>query len=869
MAIQPVQLNKNIQNPGFKQDYKSYLEADGTIKTDNNVKPLPPKGHLVDDDFGSSVKYFFKDIGYDMKSVKNGFNGSANDHQLGRLNDVGLRLGGIGIAAYLASRTTNPKVRIMEYVGLATFLTSMAIYPKLAINTPARILHGYDFDKEYIDDQGRKKSVQQDSNYVPYDMYMGANSGEDLDTIGDKMGIPRDIKNRHDLIREQMRKIATQNNTLWMLTAGFATPLMTALLCNGFENWVVSPALEKARNAKFNKQISEVLEQTKEMTANIEEVENSLARNVERLLSGYKNQVLPNDEYESVIRLITDGLDSNIKEGVRADLEKVLSNKGVVLNHQGITDMIDNAAKQMKGRNLDQVKSAILPTAEDVKLMIASIKTEAHYETGVTLTEAEFAKLKELMNTFIDSRIAQTTTIPQNILSANKSHFLNALQVEKSNILSEADIAKAVDFAKIMGDFKEKQVLLDACKNFKFEHAPETILARYYGKFQDALVKELGISSKDYKRMRDDKEFTRKILDEKIKALCENEEQYKKTFEKLSKIMQEMEEALHSTKEESQIKDLITAIENTYNQTAIRLNANGIGKNTIDRLVKEDVATLGNSVHSNEELRALLDGVTPDLFKGGTSNWVEVAKYNAKGKGSSKNLEISRLISRYQGETNSFNRILHTLDFYKRAANPEELMRYTSLKDGEFMQEIAKIGKEALLSGTSSDYTLKFNMENNPMGYRDLVNTVWASDEASEFWQTQQKGKLSSATEEGMAKSPTILEKLKVYITRVKNLIGNNKTDFKKPDHILHPHIQQLYTQSEKTNEALFNLVGQNPVDMMQKAAARKHGDGKWLKIVGGMTAAVFGVTMLAQFGFGKIRNPHNIQKQVDDGTNK
>ena len=214
MAIQPVQLNKNIQNPGFKQDYKSYLEADGTIKTDNNVKPLPPKGHLVDDDFGSSVKYFFKDIGYDMKSVKNGFNGSANDHQLGRLNDVGLRLGGIGIAAYLASRTTNPKVRIMEYVGLATFLTSMAIYPKLAINTPARILHGYDFDKEYIDDQGRKKSVQQDSNYVPYDMYMGANSGEDLDTIGDKMGIPRDIKNRHDLIREQMRKIATQNNTL-------------------------------------------------------------------------------------------------------------------------------------------------------------------------------------------------------------------------------------------------------------------------------------------------------------------------------------------------------------------------------------------------------------------------------------------------------------------------------------------------------------------------------------------------------------------------------------------------------------------------------------------------------------------------------
>lgn len=31
---------------------------------------------------------------------------------------------------------------------------------------------------------------------------------------------------------------------------------------------------------------------------------------------------------------------------------------------------------------------------------------------------------------------------------------------------------------------------------------------------------------------------------------------------------------------------------------------------------------------------------------------------------------------------------------------------------------------------------------------------------------------------------------------------------------------------------------------------------------------AVFGTAILAQFGFGKIRNPQNIQKQVNDDAN-
>ena len=65
MAIQPIQnLNTKSTNPSFKKqekDVRPYLEANEKIRTENNVKPLPAEGHLIHDDFGNGVKYFFKD----------------------------------------------------------------------------------------------------------------------------------------------------------------------------------------------------------------------------------------------------------------------------------------------------------------------------------------------------------------------------------------------------------------------------------------------------------------------------------------------------------------------------------------------------------------------------------------------------------------------------------------------------------------------------------------------------------------------------------------------------------------------------------------------------------------------------------------
>ncbi|MCQ2743965.1 MAG: hypothetical protein MJ230_04105 [bacterium] len=871
MAIQSVQLNTNNTDLQQPRAVKPYREAEGIVRTKRKVKPLPPKGHLVDDNLATGTKYFFKDIGYDMKSVKNGFYGTANDHQLGRLNDVGLRLGGIGIATYLASITTNPKARLMEYVGLAAFLTSMALYPKIAINAPARIVHGYDIDKQYIDDQGRKKSVHQDSNYIPYDMYNGANKGEDLDAIGDRMGIPRDIKNRHDVIREQMRKIATQNNTLWMLTAGFATPVMTALLCSGIEKYIVSPGLEKSRNTKYNAQIQAMLKEATAMDNNVSNIKNSLGESVKNILSKYEGKTISAEAVEEIKSLLTANTDDILAEGIKTDIDELLSsNKLIKLDKKSLKNIIETSQKSIGGRQSNFVIENIIPSQEEIEAVIKLIKPDSDITKGIELTEEEFVSLKSEISDLANKKIEATTGVAakhKSYLKQELGNYVNAFTAEPVSSITKETIEKTSDFAKVIGDFAKKAEILDKCENFKFEYAPETVLANYYEKFQTTLVKQLGISPKDYKRMSNDKAFAQKILDEKMTELCKNENKYRETFEKLGKIFEQMETALHGSTESSQIKDLINGIELVYGKTSERLTALGIGKETAKSLMKGTTS----EITSNEDLRDILDGIAENKFRHSGGSDIEALKYYSNGKGSSKNIRISRLINRYQGEANSFFRVLHTLDFYKRAANPNELMQYSSANDSNYVENIIKQVKLAMTQGTDPDFTMKNGIE-NPHEYKDFYNIGW-STEYENFGSTKQKGIVTDTAKEGLEKSKingrrSIFERLQYYISRFKNVVANDRTYFVKPEHILDDGIRNIYRDIDLTSESKFNLVAQNPVDMLQKAASKMHADRKWIKSVGILGGSVLGVTLLAQFGFGKLKNKQNLQK-IDKSEKK
>ena len=449
-------------------------------------------------------------------------------------------------------------------------------------------------------------------------------------------------------------------------------------------------------------------------------------------------------------------------------------------------------------------------------------------------------------------------------LKSNVMTFYNAFNVESASVMTKASIEKIIKFANIMGEFKKKSAVLDKCANFKFEYTNETVLANYYDKFQKTLIKELNISPKDYKRMSNDSEFTRKILDEKI---SEHKNRYEKTFEKLGKILSDMERVLHGGEENnSQIKKLITGIEEVYNSTSKCLTDNNIGENTVNRLVKGYYTS--SLFDKDASVYNLLDGIAEYKSDYKNPNEVDALKEAARGKGSSKNLKISRLIERYQGETDSFYRMLHTLDFYNRAKNPDDLRKYSSVKDLNYVNKLELSIKNSLIKDSIADYILKIGIENK-YEYKDFYNIGWSA--AEEYGKTTQKGVISDSAKRALEKNKigNISERFQMYITRFKNIIANDTTDFTRPGHIIDGNISNIYKSSAKSNEAKFNLVGQTPLDMIQKGAGKMHVNRMWLKTVGILTGAVFGITFLAQFSFGKLNNQDKLQKLNTKSANK
>ncbi len=839
MAINPIQTN--IDNTK-----KSYLEAQGAVKVAEYTKPLPPQGHLVHDTLLSVPKFWIKDIAYDIKAVKDGFNGTANDHQTGRLNDVGLKLGGIGIATVLAANTKNPMARTMEYVGLGTFLAAMSLYPKIAINGPSRLVHGFDIGKEYIDDQGRKKSVFQDSNYIPFDMYEGKFPGENLDIIGDRLGIPRDIQNRRDVVKEQMRKIATQNNTLWMLTAGFATPVMTALICSGLEK-IIAPAIEKARNYKYDSQIVKALNITEQMTLDVNEIKsNELSESVRIILEKYKGQEIPREEIDKVINLLSGKTDSKISEGIKEDLTRLLrSTKGGFSIPENSLIEIQNSIKtKIPSKNKLVLEKNLIPTENELKEIFDKVNLDSK-----EITSDEIMNLKgELKKLFAEKIEKETSISNKEYLRAEGRRILDELSVsikkKPYNTVSDQSLKDIVDFAKVIGEFKQNNNMIDKSKNFKIEYTSETVLARSFSKFENTLLNVLNIGYKDLKILRESTPEAQKLLEEKIEALVKDSAKYEKAITKLAKVIATNDKILGSSSGKGTLKNLIFAFENNYNNTAKRLNSLGKFSSTVEKLVKGD---LSHVVASDEDLIKLLDGVLQKDVKEG----IEYVKDMAIGVGSSKRDQITKIIDRYQGAGNSFSRMIHTLDYFRRLETLSDQEKF--LKNSEYGKEITRRGKDTLLRATSSEHIQKLYTVNNPSLYSDIMNDVYHNIDLS--------------TKNGMnAVNESISKRFETYIKRFKDLFGTNSIDFQKQHH----RIGDLskYSQDAKTRLSHFNLLGQSPVDMVKGAADRRFSNQKWLKVALAIGGTVLGITLLAQFNFGRLKNPQNLKKQVSDDTN-
>lgn len=363
-------------------------------ETDKLIKPLDGKGHLVSDNPLHAPKEFLRDTVYTTKALADGVRGKANDHQLGKLNDLGLKIGGIAIATYLMTRKTTPKTKLMEFLGFGAFLASMKLWPKVALEWPARLIHGFNYRKQYIDDQGRKKEVGLDPNYMPFDLYRGEKKSEDLDVIGDRLGIKKDLVNRQEATKEQMRKISVQNNTLWMLTAGIATPIMTALACNKAEEYI-TPIAEKMTNIKVNSSIDKVSDYLEGRISGADATnyeEKTLGINpaketeAEKMVKSLKGKVVTNEQINELANTLADGFNADMKDAAQKDLRNIIGGEKYLTNNSTSKGLAGKIHSVISAGNADLAKEISAKQIEDavaqgsirgaVRNMLTSVGTD-------------------------------------------------------------------------------------------------------------------------------------------------------------------------------------------------------------------------------------------------------------------------------------------------------------------------------------------------------------------------------------------------------------------------------------------------------------------------------------------------------------
>lgn len=402
--------NSSVTKSKNERKYAGLPSVTNTMQSfdtgsDKLIKPLDGKGHLVNGDLVHMPKEMIRDAVYTTKAFADGVRGKANDHQLGKMNDLGLKLSGIAIATYLMTKKSTPKTKAMEFLGFGAFLASMALWPKLALEIPARLIHGFNFRKQYVDEQGRKKYVSLDPNYIPFDLYKGDKRSEDLDVIGNRMGIKKDIPNRHEAVKDQMRKISVQNNTMWMLTAGIATPIMTALACNLAEP-KIGEYTEKLSNDNANKSIEDITKYLNDELNNEEKI--AFEKNgyktkgtIGRFLSKVGDKV--NEFKQTIIESKFVPAKLKPKENV-AEIDNVLN---PIRGNKQLTkeSIVSLSAKMTEGLGAEMQEAA----TEDILNLIGGEKYVANDKTAQNLSNsihsAISAKDVELAKTITPDKI--------------------------------------------------------------------------------------------------------------------------------------------------------------------------------------------------------------------------------------------------------------------------------------------------------------------------------------------------------------------------------------------------------------------------------------------------------------------------------
>lgn len=522
IANQPIHPIKQEKSPVF------------TFDTDGKVKPLEYKGQLLPSRiFGSPVEYM-KDLKNDVLSIGKAATGKANDHQLGRINDLAMKLGAIGLASYLFVKNPLKMNKAMEFIGVGTFFGGMALWPKLAIQAPIKARTGVDIHQKYIDSQGRKKMLHQDPQYDLTDLY----SREDLDKMGKKLKVSENLPDRDNFIKQRAKKTAIQGNTLWMMSAA-STPLISALACNRLEK-PVQAAIEK-----FDLVSSAVKMERGASQGPISKLKQVLAEN-------------------SITKFIQQNSDRVLDDKLISELSVKLGGKA---NAASLQDAIKEELKALKNTvKIDEsfVREAIAgKISPDVFTSLSEVQRAA---LDKAMADGSVQSVADILASLSANSKPQQKKLSQTLVKV----LNNAKKAKETPTLSQVtDKIKAIHTTA--SNFAAQKGVLDNFITARVGDKSGTYIANQWGRVGDKLVKVLKLNTKDLKAL---SQGNMEVLTEKLSKLAANDAEYDKAINELMKLIGDYESRTNS----SFMTQVKQKAQDVCSNASREMQANGLSK---------------------------------------------------------------------------------------------------------------------------------------------------------------------------------------------------------------------------------------------------------------------------------------------------
>lgn len=501
-VLNSILANQPINKPAMQDNMPAF-----TFSSEGRIRPMKDKGKLLPSKiFGSPVEYA-KDLKKDIVSIGKAAKGQANDHELGRINDLAMKLGSLGLASYLFVKNPLKLSKAMEFVGFGTFFASMSLWPKLAIQAPLKARTGVDIHQKYVDSQGRKKMLFQDPQYVLTDLY----SKEDLNKMGAKLGVNENIPDRDNFIKQRAQKTALQGNTLWMMTAGIASPVMSALACNRLEK-PLGKAIEKfdiisSENAITSGSYQGLFDRMKQ-TASSKTFDGYLAKNADKALD------------EKMISEIASKLSSKTNSAtIQTAIQEELS---ALKNHVRIDEsFVKNA---LKGKIDDAVFATL--TEQQKSLLNKAIADKSFTGIADVLSKASGTTKRE------QTKLAKELT---QMLGKSKATLEQPTVSQVSNQIKTL-YSNVVDFAA-------GKKVLDKYITARVGDQSGTYIANQWGRVGDKLIKALKLNGQELKAV---SQGNIDVITEKLASLASNDAEYDKVIKQLMKLIGDYEKTTNA-----------------------------------------------------------------------------------------------------------------------------------------------------------------------------------------------------------------------------------------------------------------------------------------------------------------------------------